>query len=72
MNQNDLFHQFKFECDILSGYSAVIQNEFINGLTENEARELIEESSRHFETQISKLRNLKLQTEELIWSKIKR
>ena len=71
MNQKELFDQFNFECDILSGYRAVIQNEFINGLTEDEARQLICESSEHFETQVSKLRDLKLQTEEFIWSQIK-
>jgi len=68
MNQSDLFYQFKLECDILSDYRSVIQNEFKDDLTEAEARKLISESSEHFETQVNKLRNLKLQTEEFIWS----
>lgn len=68
MNQKELFDQFKFECDILSGYRAVIQNEFKNRLSEDEARALIGESSEHFETRMPKLRDLKFQIEEFIWS----
>lgn len=71
MNQKELFDQFSLECTMLSYYKAVIQNEFKNSLTEDEARQLICESSEHFETQVSKLRDLKLQTEEFIWSQIK-
>lgn len=71
MNQKELFDQFSLECTMLSYYKAVIQNEFKNSLTEDEARKLIGESSELFETQVSKLRDLKLQTEEFIWSQIK-
>lgn len=70
MNQKELFDQFTFECDILSGYRAVIQNEFKNGLTKDEAVQLICDSSEHFEKQVDKLKDLKHQTEEFIWSQV--
>jgi len=69
MNQEQLYNKFQFECEILTGYRAVIQN--VHDFTEDEAKTLIKESSDHFETQVAKLRDLKLQIEEFIWKQVK-
>jgi len=69
MKQEELYSKFQFECNILTDYRYVIQN--VNELTEDEAKTLIKESSDHFETQVAKLRDLKLQIEEFIWKQVK-
>lgn len=67
--QKELFDQFGFECDILKGYRAVIQNQLVN-ITEDDARKLIGEAKQYFDQQINKLQSAKYQIEEFIWSKI--
>lgn len=70
-NQKDLFDQFKFECDLLKDCSCVIQNEFVGGLTEQQAKQLIEYFENSFENRLSKLRDESLKIKQFIWGQIK-
>lgn len=69
-NQKDLFDQFKFECDLLKDCSCAIQNEFVGGLTEQQARQLIEHFENSFENRLSKLRDESLKIKQFIWGQI--
>lgn len=66
----ELWDQFGFECDCLKHCRNVIQNEFRNGLTEDEAKILIESFEESFEYNVSKLRNTSHKIKEFVWSQI--
>lgn len=70
MNQKELWDEFGFKCDRLKDCRNVIQNEFRNGLTENEAKTLIEEFGESFEYNILNFRNLSMRIKEFIWSQV--
>jgi len=70
--QKDLFDQFGFECDCLKDCRCVIQNEFVGGLTEQQAKQLIEHFENSFENKLSKLKDESLKIKQFIWSEIKK
>lgn len=66
----ELWDQFGFECDCLKHCRNVIQNEFVNGLTEDQAKTLIKDFEKSSEYNISKLRDTSMRIKEFIWSQV--
>ena len=64
----ELLDEFGFKCDCLKHCRDVIQNEFRNGLSDEQSKTLIKDFEKSFEYNISKLRNTSHKIKEYIWS----
>lgn len=71
MTQEQLWNEFGFRCDRLKDCRCVIQNQFVDGLTEIEAKELIYQFEENFRKIINNLEDSNLKIKEYIWSQIK-
>lgn len=71
MNQKELWDEFGFKCDRLKDCRNVIQNEFREGLTEDEAQSLISQFEMSLNMAERDLRETVFQIKEYIWSQIK-
>jgi len=67
----ELWDQFGFECDRLKDCRNVIQNEFRDGLTEGEAKELINGFEESYRKIMNNLEDSNFKIKEFIWSQIK-
>ena len=71
MTQEQLWNEFGFRCDRLKDCRNVIQNEFRDGLTEDQADKLIKEFEMFLNMAERDLRTTTFQIKEYIWSQIK-
>lgn len=71
MTQKQLWNEFGFRCDRFEDYRRVIQNEFKDGLTEDEAQSLIRQFEMSLNIVERDLRETAFQIKEYIWSQIK-
>ena len=71
VTQKQLWNEFGFCCDRLKDCRNVIQNEFKDGLTEDEAQSLIRQFEMSLNMAERDLRETAFQIKEYIWSQIK-